>query len=154
MSDVSLKVDGLDKLLKALKRQQPSARVGILGSTASRGGGGPTNAEIGAVHEFGNSTHPVRSFLRMPLTTFLGKQVEKSGMFSKDIADEMIKKQSVVPVLEKVAVIAEGIVLEAFDTGGFGTWAPWAPGYMNNGGQLLVDTHQLRDSITSEVKDA
>lgn len=162
--DVTFNVTGLEKLLKSLKvSKMPTARVGILGAKAgphqpksgTKSKDTPTNAMIGAVHEFGSPARgiPQRSFLRVPIADYLQKRMESSGAFDFDTVNEVLKQGSVTPWLKKVAVVAESIVLEAFDTGGFGKWPTWAKGYSNNTGQLLVDTTQLRNSITSEVKE-
>jgi phage gpG-like protein len=160
MSDtVTLNIKGLDQLVKALKQKPPVARVGILGDkglrTAKEGEKNfQTNAEIGAAHEFGTSTIERRSFLRVPISDNLEKEMENSGALDKQTLDAVIKQGSVIPWVKKIAVLAEGIVAKAFATGGFGEWPAWKnPGYMNNTGQLLIDTKQLRDSITSEVKE-
>lgn len=157
MSDVTLNVTGLDKLLRALRSKPPVSRVGVLGSDSARKGKGhqPTNAEIGAAHEYGAPARglPQRSFLRVPIAERLQKEMESSGAFTPDVLSEVIRSGSVLAWMKKVAVLAEGIVSGAFDSAGYGKWAPWAvPGYKNNAGQILVDTKQLRDSITSEVK--
>jgi hypothetical protein len=80
MSD-TLNVKGLDQLLKALKSKPPLARVGILGDKSVRATEGTfqTNAEIGAAHEFGTTTIPARSFLRVPISQNLQKEMEQSG---------------------------------------------------------------------------
>ena len=158
MSDetVTLKVKGLDQLLKALKAKPPVARVGILGDKGLRTNekSFQTNAEIGAAHEFGTSTLPVRSFLRVPISENLQKQMQQSGALDKSTLSEVVKQGSVLPWVKKIAILAEGIVIDAFASGGFGKWPAWKdPNYTNNTGQLLVDTKQLRDSITSEVKE-
>lgn len=151
LSDVELNIKGLDKLLKALKGKQPKLRVGILGDVG-RAGPGPSNATIGAAHEFGTSSLPVRSFLRLPISTMLGKELESSGALDKSSVDAVIKAGSVVPWLTKIGIVAEGIVSDAFDSGGFGTWVPSDMRYKTNH-QTLVETHQLRDSITSDVQE-
>lgn len=153
--DVTLEVHGLDQILKALKGQKPTCRIGVLGGKSSREGGGPTNAEIGAAHEYGAPSRglPVRSFLRVPISDRLQKDLEKSGALTEAEFKEVVRTGSVLPWLKKVAVLAEGIVRGAFDTGGYGAWKAWKdPNYTNNAGQILVDTTQLRDSITSEVR--
>ncbi len=157
--DVTMNVKGLDQLVKALKAQPPQTRVGILGDKAVRGKksgkGGSSNAEIGAVHEFGAPARGIvaRSFLRIPISDQLDKKLESSGALDKDVFAEVIRRGSVIPWMKKVAVLAEQIVAEAFETGGFGKWAKWkTPGYTNNTGQLLMDTQQVRNSITSDVK--
>lgn len=147
---------GLDQLIKALKNDVSRVRVGVLGSKSARMGGGATsatNASIGAIHEFGTSHIPMRSFLRMPLSDFLQTYLDKAGAFNKAEIKDVIKQGSVIPWLQKVAIVAERIVSDAFATGGFGKWPGWkTPGYRNNDNRLLVDTRQLRDSISSEVK--
>lgn len=155
MSDeTTLETKGLDKLVKALKRDPPQARVGILGSKAARSATGKvsaSNATIGAVHEFGAIKIPQRSFLRMPLSEHLGPRIEKSGAADKDVLAEVIASGTMVPWLQKIAILAESIVHEAFDTGGFGKWKPSDMKNKKNQ-QTLVETQQLRNSITWDVK--
>jgi len=151
-----MNVKGLDNLIKALKEKPPTARVGVLGNKAPRipsedSGQIPNNAEVGVVHEFGNSEHPQRSFLRIPISENLQDYMEKSGALDKETTNEVVKNGSVVPWLKKIAVLAEGIVLDAFDSGGFGKWKPSNMKFKKNQ-QTLVETQQLRNSITSEVK--
>lgn len=149
---IQLNTKGLDQLIKALKGKQPTARVGILGSKTNRGHN-QSNATIGAIHEFGGAKMPQRSFLRVPIADHLQKQMESSGFFNKDVLQQVLKEGTIMPWLKKVAVLAEGIVAQAFATGGYGKWPAWkTPGYKNKGNRVLVDTGQLRDSISSEVK--
>lgn len=147
MAEFSTK--GLDQILKALKGKQPYARIGVLGTSAGRGGG-PSNAEIGAAHEFGTSTLPVRSFLRMPLTENLDKRLASAGAFNKDALNRLVKEGSMVSWVEKLAILAEAIVGEAFDSGGFGRWKP-SDMSRKKIKQTLIESQQLRNSITSEV---
>lgn len=141
----------LDKLTKALKGKLPTAQVGILGDTASRSGTGPNNAEVGAAHEFGTSELPIRSFLRVPLTDKLNDAVEQSGAFNEDVLKEVIASGSALGWMEKIAAIAEGVVIDAFGSNGFGKWAPWKNGYSSTTGNILVETGQLERSITHKV---
>lgn len=127
------------------------ARVGILGGANARNDG-TTNAQVGAAHEFGTTKLPMRSFLRVPLTEHLEKRMESSGAIDADILSHVIKEGSVLPWLTKVAHLAVDVVLGAFDSGGYGKWKGWAPGYSNNTGMILVDSQQLRNSITMEIK--
>lgn len=151
--DTTLNVKGLEQLLKALKASPPQARVGILSGWDGRTGKSSSNATIGAAHEFGTSKIPQRSFLRVPITDNLEKYMQRYGSLDQDAMKEVLKTGTVVPWLKKVAQLAEQIVLDAFSSGGFGKWAAWKnPQYTNNTGQLLLDTQQLRNSITSEVK--
>lgn len=155
MSD-GLNTKNLDQLIKALKDSLPRARVGVLANKTTRGAmitNGQTNASIGANHEFGTDKIPQRSFLRVPIAEHLQSKMEDAGAFDKDAIKEVIKQGSTLPWVKKIAVLAEAIVAEAFATKGFGKWPAWkTPNYKNGGNTLLVDTGQLRDSITSEVK--
>lgn len=161
MSDVTLNIKGLQQLAKALKKKPPTVRVGILAGKSARKSSGsgkktPTNAEVGAVHEYGSPARglPQRSFLRVPISDRLQKEMDQSGAFKEQTMKDVLKEGSVVPWMRKVAVLAEGIVAGAFASGGYGKWAPWkTKNYSNNAGQLLVDTKQLRESVTSEVKE-
>jgi phage gpG-like protein len=154
--DTTVNVKGLDQLLKALKVDRlPVARIGILGGGAVRKGAGPSNAEVGAVHEYGSPARgiPQRSFLRIPISENLDKRMVNIGAADQDALTQVIKTGSLLPWLTKVAALAEQIVFDAFDTGGFGKWPAWkSKAYTNNTGMLLVDTQQLRNSITTEVK--
>ena len=154
MSDVELKIDGLERLAKALKMDPPPAiRIGILGGADTRKDGGLTNAEIGAHHEFGTSKMPQRSFLRIPLATELPKQLEKLGAVSDAEINRVLASGNMTPWLEKVRIVAEGVVLTAFDNGGYGKWPALKPSTMarKQVKQMLVETQQLRNSITSEI---
>lgn len=181
MSDDAYKLDtkNLDDLMKALKSNLNQGRVGILGNKNARGEGPSpngkkvkatwggqmikpkegekisytTNASIGALHEFGvPGKLPMRSFLRVPISTKLRLELENSGAFKDAALKEVIKSKSMRPWLESVVNLALKIVSDAFDTGGDGKWPKWSKGYSNNTGQILVDTQQLRNSITGEVK--
>lgn len=155
MSD-GLDTKNLDKFLKALKGKLPTIRVGILGEKSARSSngaaGGPTNAEVGSFHEFGTTKLPVRSFLRVPLMEQFPKRLKSSGAFDKAVLAEVIATKSVVPWLKKVAILAEGTVLDAFDSGDFGKWPPSDFRYKENA-QTLVETQQLRNSITSDIQE-
>lgn len=160
---VQLNTKALDDLIRVFKGEMPVARVGILGQGNARtmqvqNASGKfdtvtsSNAEIGAAHEYGTSKMPQRSFLRMPLMEKLNGEIEKSGGYKDETIKEVIRNRSIKPYMQKIAALAEAIVLDAFNTNGFGKWAPHKPGYTNNTGQILVDTQQLHNSISSEVK--
>jgi hypothetical protein len=141
----------LDKILEAFK-SPPVARVGVLGDHAARKEGELTNAQIGAYHEFGTETLPIRSFLRQPITNRLQQFLDKSNAFSKKAMDEVIKSGSLKVYVAKIGVVGEAVVAEAFRTGGFGDWEPSNMTHKKNH-ETLVETQQLRNSITSDVKE-
>jgi hypothetical protein len=164
---------GLDLLLRVLRAPAPVARVGILQdqprsenkSTISygdlknftkprRAGRRLSNAEIGIIHEFGDTTHPQRSFLRVPIASRLQKELEASGAFDKRVVEQMWVERSFLPFVKKMAIIGEKIVLDAFATGGFGKWPKWKGSYTSATGNILVDSTQLRNSISSTVVEA
>ena len=154
---VSLKHKNLDQLIKALKGNLPKASIGVLGDKNQRSGNGKlSNAEVGLIHEFGVFTKgkhiPQRSFLRVPLQENLSEKLEESGAFDKETLKKVVKEGTIFQWVQKVAVVAESVVAEAFATGGYGKWMPWAPGYTNNTSMILVDTTQLRESIGSVVE--
>lgn len=142
----------LDALVKAFKGKIPKARVGVLSSKASRSGkDANNNASIGAIHEFGIGM-PQRSFLRIPIADNLMKYLERSGAFKKTAVSEVIKTKQLGTFMAKIGVVAETVVLDAFASGGFGKWKPSQMRYKKVK-QTLVETQQLRNSISSEVVD-
>jgi hypothetical protein len=152
--DVYLNRKELDQLIKAFGGNIPVARVGILAEKTSRSGSdksAPTNAEIGAAHEFGTANLPRRSFLRMPIAMKLEKYMDESGAFSDDALKRVIKEGSILTWIKKMGIVAEAVVQDAFNTGGFGQWKP---SIMTNKKtkMTLIETKQLRDAITSDVK--
>jgi hypothetical protein len=154
VSDVVLNDKGLKQLIRAFKGQVPSARVGILGSKTRKIGGGEelSNAEIGAAHEYGSPARglPVRSFLRMPLGMYLGTYLEQSHAFDREAIKKVIDEGSIRQYVARIGIVAEEVVQDAFDTGGFGHWKPSKMEFKSVK-QTLVETQQLRNSITSEV---
>lgn len=154
MSDVELNVRRLKQLLKAFKGDFPTARVGVLGDKTSRAGtlgDALTNASIGAKHEFGDENLPIRSFLRQPISEHMQAFLDDSGAFDKAALDEIVRDGDLTAWVKKFGIIAEAIVAEAFATGGFQKWKPSDMTHKKVH-QTLVETQQLRNSITSDVK--
>lgn len=149
MTDFKFDDKGFQKLISALKKDGPMARVGVLGNANTRSNAGQTNAEIGAKHELGIGL-PVRSFLRMPIELKFKDEMKAVNMVSAKTLKEIIAAGSLLPIVQKMAVVGERCVLLAFDSGGFGNWRPSDMRYKKVH-QTLVESQQLRDSITSEV---
>ena len=155
-------VEALEKLSKALKRKPPVCKVGILANKNIRKPeegkkpkkNPPGNAEIGAAHEYGAPKRglPQRSFLRVPLIDRLDKTIEQSGLGGEEAMKEVLKAGSLKPWLETVANLAEGIVTGAFASNGYGKWKAWKGNYTSSTGQILVETTQLKGSISHEIK--
>jgi phage gpG-like protein len=146
----------LNSFVKALTKKQ-YVKVGILGSKSSRNGAGPTNAEIGAIHELGSFEHniPIRSFLRMPL-------FHQSSQIIEDVAknqkmEDLVKEDGITKILERLGAACIRQINEAFVSRGFGTWPALKPvtikrkiGYNPD---PLINTRQLQRSVTAEVKE-
>ena len=147
---INLNLKGLEKIQKELK-DKSSVKVGILGSKNSRNDNN-TNALIGLVHEFGSASKniPQRSFLVMPLSEKMPKKIKKIG---KDVISGLTKS-NFKGFLKKLGVVAEAVIQDAFDTGGFGKWQGLSAKTIQRKGfdKVLVETTQLRKSITSEVE--
>jgi hypothetical protein len=149
MSEIRLDTTGLEALIKAFSHI-PKARVGVLADKNSRGQDSG-NADIGAKHEFGENGMPIRSWLRMPLTTKFREFLENSGAFDKEVLADIIREGSIAKWVEKMGLVGEQTIAAAFASGGFGQWKAHAPGYENNTGMILVDSQQLRNSVSSQV---
>lgn len=161
MSDdeTTLEIAGLENLIKAFKGKLPTVRVGILAGSSRNPAEGskaknlPTNATVGAIYEYRlDPSKAGGSFLRVPIADNLQKYLEKAGAFDESVIKKIIKQKSLIPHLEKVGAISEQIVHDGFETGGFGKWTPSNMELKKNH-QTLVETQQLRNSITSEVKE-
>ena len=134
--------------------------------------------EFGATIQHKDSTTiiPTRSFLRMPLLSSKGKQevikevvktlnidsalktdkntpTEFQGVYEREIINTISPKTLATAIGAK----AYERVMKAFETDGFGNWEPTKPesrkqrkGSPDN--PTLVDTGDMRDSITFEIK--
>ena len=143
---------GLDQL-KANLNTNLVAKVGIFSDNNSREDGELSNSEIGARHEFGvlGEGLPRRSFLRDPIE-LKRKQLLKT--VERIIKANIAKKDAPRLILELVGIAGEAIVQEAFETGGFGTWAPLSDITIANkkSSSILIDTSQLRGAVISKVE--
>lgn len=134
-----------------MKGKLPIVRVGIIGNKPRKGGTKLTNADIGARHEFGADGMPVRSFLRVPVAEHLQQYLDEAGAFDERALAEAVKTGGLLLFMKKVGVVAEAIIADGFDSGGFGKWKPSNMAHKKVQ-MTLVETQQLRNSITSEVK--
>jgi hypothetical protein len=176
---VRLDTDNLERI-EAMLNKHYVAQIGVLGEKAQgrleiknekvggksgnrkipvvQGASSKSNADIGLIHEKGSPAHniPRRSFLEVPLTTRMPKVMAKVGaLLLKGVTEFNIEE-----AYKKLAAIGEGIVLQAFPTSGYGTWAPLGTGKLNKYGRHtiketgpshLIKSGQLRQSIASRV---
>lgn len=148
---IDLNVKILDKLTHILKGKIPMARVGVLGKNSRSDTRTATNSQIGAKHELGLDGLPMRSFLRMPIAEHLAGALEKAGLYKKGILETTLREGTLVDLMKKIGVLGEGIVQDAFDSGGFGKWKP-SNMDRKKVKQTLVETQQLRNAISSDVR--
>lgn len=144
-------IKGLDQLLKNVSTKLV-AKVGIFGGSREEGESA-TNADIGAIHEFGSFSKdlPRRSFLKDPITL---KRKELLKKAKELITANIDKDGGDKKIFELLGIFGESIVQEAFESGGFGTWDPISKKTINKKGssQILIDSSQLRKSITSKTE--
>lgn len=168
---VTLDIEKILKMEEEIKKKY-IARVGVLGQKNNRvpmlegesheryklrveklaknkpessSGNEKTNAEIGLIHEFGSQALNIRrrSFLEMPLTL-------KMPQYAKTFGDQLMKAiddGNLKPVYVNLGIKGEQVVQMAFASKGFGQW--WQNPKTGRGS--LIDTAQLRRSITSDV---
>jgi phage gpG-like protein len=126
-------------------------QVGIFGKKSGRKKGEVTNAELGAIHEWGSFSRniPPRSFLKMPIST-------KSEMIMKEATagtKNLIGTGKIVLLLKRLGHACENVIEQAFDTSGFDSWDANKPETIRRKGSdsPLIDTGQLRRAIASRV---
>ena len=168
-AQVKINTEAVESILQSLDKRFVT-RVGILGSKTMRKKtvttkkglhkagkelAPQTNAEIGLLHEKGSLTKhiPRRSFLEMPLV------LKSEGL--KAIKDKILRAfvkgdQTMARWRDahvELGHMAERIVQAAFETRGFGQWAPDSDRTVakKHSDAPLIDTGQLRRSITSDV---
>lgn len=173
MNTVTLNTKGLQEIRRKLNVVGKShVDVGIFSDHNARDDG-ETNAEVGAKMEFGSteestpsdaqikargreyeiiptwSGNPARSFLEMPLKTDLPSRINNQGSLLVDGLVEFGPNQ----FLNLIGIMASKSVDAAFETEGFGTWAPNSEKTQEWKGSSkpLIDSSQLRQSISHRV---
>lgn len=150
---------GLKNLIKALKAP-PHARVGILSGKAARKSTGsksaPNNATIGAAHEYGSPSRglPQRSFLRVPINDHLDSELEKNPLTARQTFESAAKDGTLLKFLSLLGATAERVVRLGFTNNGYGKWEKLSKQRLDEKtikSNILVDTTQLRESISNEV---
>lgn len=137
-----------------VKNGRARVHVGVLGGFDARKEEGIGNAGLGAVHEFGvvSKGIPSRSFLRMPVLNELPAALKVTD---RALWHKVIVKQGILGALALLGAYALDVIHLAFETGGFGFWQSLKPRTVRRKGSsaILIDTAQLRQSITAEVFD-
>ncbi|MCK4782532.1 MAG: hypothetical protein KAV87_02195 [Desulfobacteraceae bacterium] len=151
---VEVNTKELQKVMKSLTDLNGlRVKVGVLSKNNARPDSkvGESNASIGAVHEYGSYSRniPQRSFIKMPLTMKSEELVKEI----KRLMQTSLENHNIVPLLTNVGNAAEGIIHEAFDSGGFGMWQPIGPATAERkmSEAILIDKAHLQMSIMSAV---
>lgn len=121
-SFVNVDIKKLRQLYEGLKKR-PDIQVGVFSGKGSRkGDSGLTNAELASYHEYGAPEHglPARSVLRTPLADHA--QQIMAEVKGKEV--EFLKEGGSMKLWKLIGIAAEKVIIQAFDTGGFGKWAP------------------------------
>jgi len=151
-SKVNIDTSGLSSIKKAFGKGG-FVKVGVLGDNNSRDGDVINNAELGMVQEFGSPSKniPPRSFLRMPLEA---KKDEIESVGKTQAFKTAIENGDIDLALTLIGIKGEEIVDDAFTSSGFGQWDANRPSTVAKKGssRALIDTGELRRSITSEVQ--
>lgn len=163
MNNVTSNLTGLQTLRRQLGELEAGrVQVGLFGETSGRSaepGRINSNPQLGAIHEFGLSYTvvknkasiqiPERSWLRMPLILHLGKLISARG------TDWLwlLRNRGARRVLAFLGLVAEDVIQEGFNTGGWGSWAPLAETTIQRKGsaRILIEIAQMRKAVASRV---
>ena len=141
----------LDKLIGNLGKNH-YVDVGILGANAGKTeDGGATVGMVGAAQEFGtiDGKIPKRSFIIMPLQTHQ-EQIQKAV---EPRMQAHLEAGDIKGIFVDIGIAAEGVIQDAFDSAGFGTWPANAESTIKQKGSdtPLIDKGLLRKSISSKT---
>lgn len=170
VSAVSMDIKKMHQLVENLKRRAVIS-VGVFQDKTARKEKGLTNAMLAQYHELGVPEHnlPARSMLKVPI----GDHAQEIMSDFKGKADAFLVHSKLISLYKLIGIKCEKIVLGAFDTGGYGKWAPLKYGtllgkFKGNlktrkgklaqiyGGQIgeaiLIRTGALRRAFSSRVR--
>jgi len=152
VSELQREFDKVQKKLAYILNGPYFTKIGVLGSSTARPDGTIDNAGLGLVHEFGSikKNIPARSWLRMPI-------VQRIKMILKAVSDKQrsiegaFDKEDDKLIFEILGLACESAIQEAFDSNGFGSWAP-KKDPKNGKTSPLIDTGEFRQSVISSVQ--
>lgn len=131
-TEIKFNTKKLDSLLTYLKSLDDYyVKVGIIGSKAKAQHKNTelTNAELGAIHEFGKGYQPQRSFLEIPLKMKFNKDEQAFKEIKKKAFMLLFKKRNPKEFFTMLGSKALDIVNGAFETNGYNTWTSWSEAY-------------------------
>lgn len=166
---VTMDLKKMQSLYEGLKTKAV-IQVGVFADKSARNDT-LTNASLAAIHEFGSPEHnlPARSMLKIPIADHAQEIMEPF----KGKADSFLRKGTLLQLYKLIGVACEKVVDGAFQSGGYGKWAPLkystllakfkgnlktrkgklAQIYAGQVGEaILIKTGQLRRSFSSRVR--
>lgn len=140
---------GWNELRKSLGQQPMHVVVGVQGNDDAREGEGIGNVALAGVHEFGGGNVPERSFLRSTLAANKSNYETLVGKLTKAVVENRIDLHQALGLLGEKVVSDVRDRIERDDLG-----VPLAQSTIDRKGSSvpLIDTGQLRNSITYEVR--
>ena len=135
-SQVKFNNKKLDSLLSYLKALDDFyVNVGIVGAKAKgqHKNTNLTNAELGAIHEFGKGRQPKRSFLEFPLRLKFNKTSKEFKEIKKKAFILLFKARKPREFFALIGSKALDIIIGAFETNGYGSWKSWSKAYEKQG---------------------
>lgn len=169
--EIKFDLKNLDKYTTKMKDDiaKHYAKVGVLSSKAQRTGEGEfNNASLALVHELGSidAGIPARPFFSLTQQK-RGKQMAEFINANAESVFKQVMAGDTKIVLSKLGAKWVELIMECFETEGFGTWPPLSestiedrrrrtPKSKRKGGsfspKMLQDTGELKKSITYEVE--
>lgn len=118
---VTMDLKKMQSLYEGLKTKAV-IQVGVFADKSARPENGFTNAELAAIHEYGSPEHnlPARSMLKVPIADH-AKEIMAPF---KGKADSFLRKGTLLELYKLIGVACENVVSGAFQSGGYGKWAP------------------------------
>lgn len=169
-SSYRMDIQKMKDLVESLK-VKATVQIGVFENKSARREGDFTNADLARIHEFGSPEHglPARSMLHVPIAEHSAEIMSPI----KGKSEEFLLKGKLEQLYKLMGTACEKVVDGAFQSGGYGKWAPLkystllgkfkgnlktrkgklARIYTGEAGSaILIRTSQLRRAFSSRVK--
>lgn len=145
MSIIDKRGNALDALMGGLHAEMT---VGIHESEGAAGHDGLTNAELGAIHEFGTSEIPQRSFIR----AYIDEHEDDINEWLSEAADEILAGADPQQEADRIALQLESGVKERILSGVSPELSEATKKKRGDSAVPLVETSQMLGSIRGKAK--
>lgn len=151
---------GASKMLASMRALgKARVRVGVLADAPKKTGTrtgkrgrqiqqAATLAEVAAAHEFGTATIPQRSFIRATVDLKAGEIAAEQEKLAAQVVDSKITPEV---AMERLGAAVQGMVQTRIAEEGIGPALAPATVARKGSDKQLVDTGQLRSSVTYQV---